>query len=99
MAVNAAYQRDGYVPVLYISGLLEDEIEAFATNDRLAAKPAIALGVSSRIFSARQKRSRTKRSWDTSNARARRSLTSVSMGLVLEEPPPCTWLPSCGWIQ
>ena len=44
MAVNEAYQHDGYVLVLHISRLLEDYIEAFAANDRLTAKPAIALG-------------------------------------------------------
>jgi hypothetical protein len=44
MAVNEAYQHDGYVPVLHISRLLEHYIEAFAANDRLNAKAAIALG-------------------------------------------------------
>lgn len=44
MAVNLAYQRDGYVPVIHISQVLTDSIVALQAHPRLAAKPRIALG-------------------------------------------------------
>jgi queuine/archaeosine tRNA-ribosyltransferase len=44
MQVNQAYQHDGYVPVIHISQFLEQYCIAIQRDDRLAAKPAIALG-------------------------------------------------------
>jgi 7-cyano-7-deazaguanine tRNA-ribosyltransferase len=44
MDVNLAYQHDGYVPIIHISEFLVSYIAAIQTNDRLSAKPCIALG-------------------------------------------------------
>ncbi|MFN2453298.1 MAG: hypothetical protein ABR577_03665 [Pyrinomonadaceae bacterium] len=44
MLVNECYQHDGFVPVIHISRVLEDYIEAVKSNPKLCAKPAIALG-------------------------------------------------------
>jgi 7-cyano-7-deazaguanine tRNA-ribosyltransferase len=44
MGVNRAYRHDGYVPVIHISRLLGEYITAIKAHDRLASKPAIALG-------------------------------------------------------
>ena len=44
MAANLAYQHDGYTPVIHISRFLEEYTVAIKAHDRLAAKPAIALG-------------------------------------------------------
>jgi 7-cyano-7-deazaguanine tRNA-ribosyltransferase len=44
MQVNRSFERDGYVPVIHISRVLEEYIDAVRADRRLAAKPAIALG-------------------------------------------------------
>lgn len=44
MRVNKDYQHDGYVPVIHVGQFLEDYISAVRAHDRLASKPAIALG-------------------------------------------------------
>jgi 7-cyano-7-deazaguanine tRNA-ribosyltransferase len=44
MEVNRSFGHDGYVPVIHISQVLQEYIDAVATDPRLSAKPAIALG-------------------------------------------------------
>ncbi len=44
MEVNLAYQHDGFVPVIHISRLLEEYTVIVKGNDKLLAKPTIALG-------------------------------------------------------
>jgi 7-cyano-7-deazaguanine tRNA-ribosyltransferase len=44
MAMNRAYDHDGFVPVIHISRFLQDYIVAMRANERLAQKPTIALG-------------------------------------------------------
>ena len=44
MAVNHAYDYDGYTPVIHIGRLLTEYTVAVLADDRLAAKPQIALG-------------------------------------------------------
>src|SRR5215475_1971747 len=44
MAANRAYNRDGFVPVIHISRLLDDYVAAILRSPKLAAKPRIALG-------------------------------------------------------
>lgn len=44
MAVNQAYEHDGYVPVIHISQVLPEYIAAVQAHDRLMAKSALALG-------------------------------------------------------
>ncbi len=44
MTVNRAYEHDGYVPVVHIGDHLETYSRAIVSNERLARKPAIALG-------------------------------------------------------
>lgn len=44
MKVNRAYQHDGFVPVIHTGHFLEQYTESVLTNERLAAKPALALG-------------------------------------------------------
>jgi queuine/archaeosine tRNA-ribosyltransferase len=44
MAINHAYNYDGFVPVVHISGFLKEYTSALKTNERLAEKPFIALG-------------------------------------------------------
>jgi 7-cyano-7-deazaguanine tRNA-ribosyltransferase len=44
MVVNRSYQHDGYVPVIHVSRLLDDYIEAVKKNGRLSAKTHLALG-------------------------------------------------------
>jgi hypothetical protein len=44
MAVNRAYEYDGFVPVLHASRLLPQYVKAIATEKTLAAKSRLALG-------------------------------------------------------
>jgi hypothetical protein len=44
MKVNRAYQHDGFVPVIHTGQFLEHYTEALRTDERLAAKPTLALG-------------------------------------------------------
>lgn len=44
MHANHAYNRDGYVPVIHIGGLLDDYIKAILRSPKLVAKNRIALG-------------------------------------------------------
>jgi hypothetical protein len=44
MAVNRAYERDGFVPVIHIGPHLDAYMAAIKSNTRLAAKPGIAFG-------------------------------------------------------
>jgi hypothetical protein len=44
MAMNRAYQHDGFVPVAHVGPFLEAFTEAISAEPRLRAKPAIALG-------------------------------------------------------
>jgi 7-cyano-7-deazaguanine tRNA-ribosyltransferase len=44
MDINRAYDYDGYVPVVHISGFLHEYASAIKANKRLAAKPSLALG-------------------------------------------------------
>ena len=44
MQVNLEYHHDGYVPVVHISNFLEQYTIAVTAHERLAAKPALALG-------------------------------------------------------
>lgn len=44
MAVNIAYDYDGFVPVMHISGFLKKYTAAIKENEKLAAKKAFALG-------------------------------------------------------
>lgn len=44
MAINQAYQHDGYVPVIHISRVLPEYVTAMRASARLTAKPALALG-------------------------------------------------------
>lgn len=44
MAVNRAYEHDGYVPVLHVGPMLGAYVAEFLASERLAAKPAVALG-------------------------------------------------------
>jgi len=44
MIVNRAYRQDGYVPVIHISRFLDQYMVAVKGDERLAAKPTIALG-------------------------------------------------------
>lgn len=44
MEANLAYPHDGYVPVLHISQVIDEYIEAIQAEPSLVAKPAIALG-------------------------------------------------------
>lgn len=44
MLVNTAYKRDGFVPVIHISKVLEEYVEAIKSNKHLASKRSIALG-------------------------------------------------------
>lgn len=44
MAINRAYQHDGYVPVIHISQFLKEYLAEITNCNRLSAKPAIALG-------------------------------------------------------
>lgn len=44
MAMNLAYQHDGFVPVIHICRFLDHYMVALASHDRLAAKPLLALG-------------------------------------------------------
>jgi hypothetical protein len=40
MDINRAYDYDGYVPVVHISGFLQEYASAVKANKRLAAKPS-----------------------------------------------------------
>jgi 7-cyano-7-deazaguanine tRNA-ribosyltransferase len=44
MAFNNAYDYDGFVPVMHISGFLANYTSAIKGNKKLAAKPSVALG-------------------------------------------------------
>ncbi len=44
MRVNLDFQHDGYVPVIHISRVLQDYVSELKAHERLAAKPALALG-------------------------------------------------------
>ena len=44
MKTNLDYQHDGFIPVIHISAFLKEYTLAIRTNERLAAKPALALG-------------------------------------------------------
>ncbi len=44
MQVNNAYSHDGYVPIIHISRQLDLYLEQLQANERLQAKPRIALG-------------------------------------------------------
>ncbi len=44
MATNAAYQQDGFVPVVHVSPVIDEYVVALLAEPRLAAKPAVALG-------------------------------------------------------
>jgi 7-cyano-7-deazaguanine tRNA-ribosyltransferase len=44
MDANRAYNRDGYVPVIHIGGLLDEYISAILRSPKLLAKDRIALG-------------------------------------------------------
>lgn len=44
MTVNRQYTYDGFIPVLHISPLLDEYLEAFFQDAKLAAKPIVALG-------------------------------------------------------
>jgi 7-cyano-7-deazaguanine tRNA-ribosyltransferase len=44
MTVNRAFDFDGFVPVVHISQLIDEYVEAVLSEPRLAAKPAVALG-------------------------------------------------------
>jgi len=44
MEVNRTYQRDGYVPVIHISRHIGQYLREFLSDERLRAKPAVALG-------------------------------------------------------
>lgn len=44
MRVNAAFDGDGYVPVIHISRVLNDYIAEMKANEKLAAKPCLAVG-------------------------------------------------------
>lgn len=44
MEVNHAYDYDGYVPVVHISGYLKQYTSAIKASEKLKAKPALALG-------------------------------------------------------
>jgi 7-cyano-7-deazaguanine tRNA-ribosyltransferase len=44
MALNSRFEHDGYVPVIHISRVLQEYIDAVLAHERLAAKPAIAIG-------------------------------------------------------
>lgn len=44
MAVNLAYQYDGYVPVIHVSQVIEEYIAAVRDAPHLVTKPAVALG-------------------------------------------------------
>jgi 7-cyano-7-deazaguanine tRNA-ribosyltransferase len=44
MDVNLAYSRDGYVPVIHVSQLIDEYIAEVRSHDGLLAKPAIAVG-------------------------------------------------------
>jgi 7-cyano-7-deazaguanine tRNA-ribosyltransferase len=44
MGVNQRYHHDGFVPVIHISRMIDEYVEAVRADERLAAKPAIGLG-------------------------------------------------------
>jgi len=44
MEVNRAYDYDGYVPVVHISGFLQQYTAAIKASEKLKAKPSLALG-------------------------------------------------------
>jgi 7-cyano-7-deazaguanine tRNA-ribosyltransferase len=44
MNANRAYTRDGYVPVIHVSRMLDQYVSAILRNPKLAAKDRIALG-------------------------------------------------------
>jgi hypothetical protein len=44
MEINRAYDYDGYVPVVHISGFLQEYASAIKTSKKLKDKPALALG-------------------------------------------------------
>lgn len=44
MVVNRAYEHDGFTPVIHISNFLSEYVVELKANERLAAKPSIALG-------------------------------------------------------
>jgi queuine/archaeosine tRNA-ribosyltransferase len=44
MRVNLDFQHDGYVPVIHISRVLQEYVSHLKDNERLAAKPSLALG-------------------------------------------------------
>lgn len=44
MRVNAAFDYDGYVPVIHISRVINDYISGMKANEKLAAKPCLAIG-------------------------------------------------------
>lgn len=44
MAVNKAFEHDGYVPVIHVSGLLKEYVIALQQNEKLMAKTKLALG-------------------------------------------------------
>jgi 7-cyano-7-deazaguanine tRNA-ribosyltransferase len=44
MAVNTAFQHDGFVPVIHISRVINKYISELKANDKLIAKPRLAIG-------------------------------------------------------
>jgi 7-cyano-7-deazaguanine tRNA-ribosyltransferase len=44
MAMNEAFRHDGFVPIMHISEIIDDYIDAFRADAQLLRKPAIALG-------------------------------------------------------
>ena len=44
MAVNRAYQGDGFVPVIHVSRFLKDYLVEIQSSEQLSSKPGIALG-------------------------------------------------------
>lgn len=44
MLVNAAYEHDGYAPVVHIGPFLDDYVTRIQANEKLRSKPTIALG-------------------------------------------------------
>ncbi|MBV9491096.1 MAG: hypothetical protein JO069_15440, partial [Verrucomicrobia bacterium] len=44
MEMNRAFEHDGFVPVIHISEVLVEYIEAVQQHEKLSAKPSLALG-------------------------------------------------------
>lgn len=44
MRINRAFEHDGFVPVIHVSRVLREYVAELKSHERLAAKPALALG-------------------------------------------------------